>query len=201
MDKQKVQIYVLVAIMLFSVIGLTFTLIWQSDPSSLQNTNSELAELQQQLEAQQAAQDAAMSAAAACAPMQSTGLATPLPPPEEPFIPDEDVIEIEKTTLREGDGETVEPGACIVAHYHGTLAIDGTVFDSSYERGEPARFSLQQVIAGWQEGVPGMKVGEVRRLVIPSELAYGAQGNPPVIGPNADLVFIIELVAIEEAES
>jgi len=80
-------------------------------------------------------------------------------------------------------------------HYHGSL-LDGTVFDSSVQRGEPAEFGLSQVIAGWTEGLTLMPLGSKYRFWIPSELAYGAGGSPPLIGPNAVLVFEVELLDI-----
>lgn len=99
--------------------------------------------------------------------------------------------------LNEGDGE--KPGATdkVKVHYHGTLT-DGTVFDSSVDRGEPISFPLDGVIKGWTEGVQLMPVGSKFRFLIPSELAYGERGSPPVIGPNAPLFFEVELLAIEK---
>ncbi len=83
-------------------------------------------------------------------------------------------------------------------HYTGKLA-DGKVFDTSHQdKDEPRNFQVGGgVIAGWEEGLPGMKVGEIRRLSIPPELAYGEQGNPPAVPPNAPLVFEVELIAIK----
>jgi FKBP-type peptidyl-prolyl cis-trans isomerase FklB len=81
-------------------------------------------------------------------------------------------------------------------HYHGTL-VDGTVFDSSVDSGQPATFPLNGVIPGWTEGVQLMKVGDKYRFYIPSELAYGANGVGNVIGPNATLIFDVELIDIE----
>ena len=83
-------------------------------------------------------------------------------------------------------------------HYKGQLA-DGTVFDSSYKRNDPIEFTLGvgQVIAGWDEGIALLHVGEKARIVIPSTLAYGSQGAGGVIPPNANLIFDIELVAIK----
>jgi peptidylprolyl isomerase len=81
-----------------------------------------------------------------------------------------------------------------VAFYQGTLKDGGKVFDSAFDRGEPVAFQLNGVIEGWQKGVPGMKIGGVRRLIIPSKLGYGERGAPPTIPANADLVFIIQLV-------
>ena len=87
-------------------------------------------------------------------------------------------------------------GATITAHYTGALVADGTIFQSSHDFGEPITFPLSRVIAGWTEGVPGMKVGGTRRLIIPSEKAYGSVRAAANIPPNSDLVFDIELVAI-----
>jgi peptidylprolyl isomerase len=96
--------------------------------------------------------------------------------------------------LKEGQGDPVRPGATVVAHYTGWL-LDGKVFDSSHRRGEPSTFSLNQVIAGWQKGLQGMRPGGVRKLVIPSHLGYGARGTPDgSVPPNATLVFEVELV-------
>lgn len=95
--------------------------------------------------------------------------------------------------LKIGDGYEVKPGGAVVAFYHGTLKSDGTVFDSAFERGEPVAFALGQVIPGWQKGVPGMKVGGIRRLTIPAALAYGANPPTPKIPPNSDLVFVIQV--------
>lgn len=96
-----------------------------------------------------------------------------------------------------GTGEQPQPGAIVAVHYRGTLA-DGSVFDSSIERGEPIRFALGQgqVIAGWDEGIALMRKGGKARLIIPPDLAYGAQGYPPVIPANATLTFEVELVDI-----
>ena len=84
----------------------------------------------------------------------------------------------------------------VKVHYHGTLT-DGTVFDSSYDRGEPITFPVTGVIAGWVEGLQLMNVGSKFELTIPSNLAYGVNGSGPVIGPDATLVFTVELLDIE----
>ena len=97
-----------------------------------------------------------------------------------------------------GDGEVVPRGATIRAHYVGVLRKDGTQFDASWDRGEPSEFSLEMVIPGWTQGIPGMRVGGRRELVIPSVMAYGAEGRAPSIGPDEDLVFIVDVVDIVE---
>ena len=99
--------------------------------------------------------------------------------------------------VTEGSGPEIENGRTAVVHYIGKLT-DGTVFDSSVSRGETFSFTLGagQVIKGWDRGVQGMKVGEKRILTIPSHLAYGENGIPGVIPPNATLVFDVELIEI-----
>ena len=104
---------------------------------------------------------------------------------------------LQYTVLREGDGQTPEASDQVRVHYRGTL-IDGTEFDSSHKRGEPATFSVGGVIAGWTEGLQLMTVGSRYRLFIPSELAYGERGSRGKIGPNETLIFEVELLAIEE---
>ena len=100
--------------------------------------------------------------------------------------------------LRQGSGARPRPNDRVRVNYEGTL-LDGTVFDSSYERGQPAEFGLDQVIAGWTEGLTMMPVGAKYRFWIPGELAYGAKGGGGgQIGPNATLVFDVELQAIIE---
>lgn len=97
--------------------------------------------------------------------------------------------------LLEGDGPMPEPGDNVVVHYTGKL-IDGTVFDSSIDRGEPATFGVTQVIPGWVEALQLMKAGSKWRLYIPSNLAYGPNGAGGVIGPNATLIFDVELIEV-----
>ncbi len=99
------------------------------------------------------------------------------------------------TTIKPGTGASPKAGDTVKVHYHGTLA-DGTVFDSSVQRGEPATFPLNGVIPCWTEGVQLMKVGGKSRLVCPSNLAYGDRGAPPRIKPGAALVFEVELLDI-----
>lgn len=97
--------------------------------------------------------------------------------------------------LRQGSGARPRPTDRVRVNYHGTL-LDGTVFDSSYERKQPAEFMLNQVIPGWTEGVSMMPVGAKYRFWVPSQLGYGERGAGGQIGPNATLVFDVELLAI-----
>lgn len=95
-----------------------------------------------------------------------------------------------------GTGMTCPANAKVNVHYRGTL-LNGTEFDSSYKRGQPVEFPLNRLIQGWQEGIPGMKVGGKRKLTIPWQKAYGAAGSPPTIPPKADLLFEIELLGVK----
>ena len=99
--------------------------------------------------------------------------------------------------LTEGDGPTPTAASRVKVHYSGTL-IDGTEFDSSYKRGQPAVFPVGAVIKGWTEALQMMKVGSKYKLFIPSNLAYGKQGAGAIVGPNAVLIFEVELLGIEE---
>ena len=112
------------------------------------------------------------------------------------FTPLASVTELQIIDLIEGSGDTVPENATITAHYAGALCTDGTIFQSSHDFGRPITFGLDQVIKGWTRGVPGMKVGGTRRLIIPSTLAYGSVRASAAIPPNSDLVFDIELVAL-----
>ena len=106
------------------------------------------------------------------------------------------------TDTKTGDGATATPGNKVSVHYTGWLynnAAKGAKFDSSVDRGQPFQFTLgaHQVIAGWDEGVAGMKVGGKRTLIIPPELGYGARGAGGVIPPNATLMFDVELLGVQ----
>lgn len=105
-------------------------------------------------------------------------------------------LKIEDITI--GTGQEAKSGDTVVMNYLGTL-VDGTKFDSSYDRQQTfeTKIGVGQVIKGWDEGVPGMKVGGKRKLTIPPELGYGASGAGNVIPPNATLVFEVELVGIK----
>lgn len=112
------------------------------------------------------------------------------------FEPRDEVKELEIIDVEVGTGEEVKPGATITAHYTGALCKNGIIFQSSHDFGDAITFGLDQVIAGWTQGVPGMKVGGTRRLIIPAEQAYGSASPARNIPANSDLVFDIDLVAI-----
>lgn len=111
-------------------------------------------------------------------------------PPTELVV--EDIVE--------GDGDEVEVGMLITAHYVGISWSTGEEFDASWERGEPIPLVIGQgqVIPGWDEGLLGMRVGGRRSLIIPPDMAYGEQGAPPVIAANETLVFVVDLVEAEQ---
>ena len=113
----------------------------------------------------------------------------------------EEVKELESglqyEVIKEGTGPKPTPKDQIMAHYHGTT-LEGKVFDSSVERGEPATFPVSGVIKGWQEILPMMPVGSKYKIYVPSDLAYGQRGAGQDIGPNEALIFEIELLKIVE---
>ena len=110
------------------------------------------------------------------------------PPPKDLVVED----------LVEGDGATAEKGSLATVQYVGVNYETGEEFDASWDRGQPFPFQIGagNVIEGWDEGVEGMKVGGRRELIIPPDLAYGKQGSPPAIGPDATLVFVIDLLDV-----
>jgi len=113
------------------------------------------------------------------------------------FTPVASIPELQKIDTQPGTGETVKPGETVTVDYTGAVANTGIIFQSSKDMGQPVPLSLKQVIAGWSQGIPGMKVGGTRRLLIPAALAYG--NNPPQgsgIPGGADLVFDVTVVKI-----
>ena len=113
------------------------------------------------------------------------------------FTPVAHVASLQTTDTKAGAGQAAKATDTVTVDYTGAIASTGVIFQSSYDTGQPATFALNQVIPGWTEGIPGMKVGGTRRLLIPASLAYGA--NPPSgsgIPANADLVFDVTLEAI-----
>lgn len=113
------------------------------------------------------------------------------------FDPVDHVDQLQIIDIEVGTGDEVQPGATITAHYTGALCKNGIIFQSSHDFGKPITFGLNQVIRGWTDGVPGMRVGGWRRLVIPAAQAYGDRSPSPNIPANSDLVFDIELVDIQ----
>ena len=131
---------------------------------------------------------------AAASGFDTTGTTLTLPPLDAPeWKPGPGGMQV--WDVVEGGGDALPPGASVTCHYTGWFK-DGAIFDSSVKRNEPAEFSLNGVIPGWTKGLPGMKVGGVRRLNIPYALAYGESGKPPAIPPKADLVFEVKLLRI-----
>lgn len=111
------------------------------------------------------------------------------------FTPIASVPTLQTIDTTPGTGAEVKSGDTVTVHYTGALAKDGTIFQSSLDTGQPISFSLSGVIQGWQQGIPGMKEGGTRRLIIPASLAYGSQANG-TIPANSDLVFDVQLVKI-----
>jgi len=120
------------------------------------------------------------------------------PPATPEATPTPQVTELKIEDSKVGSGAEAKPGDEVTVHYTGYLT-DGTKFDSSLDRNKPFRFKVGNgdVIAGWDKGIPGMKVGGKRKLTIPSDMGYGSQGAGGVIPPNATLVFDVELIAVD----
>ncbi len=148
--------------------------------------------------------DSAPAAAAPAAPAPSPAATpTPAPAPAAAAAPTENKVHhlasgLVYEDIVVGSGTMADPGLTATVHYTGWLT-DGTKFDSSLDRGQPFKFQIGagQVIRGWDEGVKGMRVGGKRRLTIPPDLGYGAQGAGGVIPPNATLVFEVQLLGVE----
>ncbi len=110
--------------------------------------------------------------------------------------------ELVSTDVVEGDGATAKAGDEVKVQYVGVDYSTGEQFDASWDNGQPFSFQLggSQVIPGWDQGVAGMKVGGRRELIIPPDLAYGAQGQPPAIAPDATLIFVIDLLGVKPGQ-
>jgi peptidylprolyl isomerase len=150
-----------------------------------------------------ATQDTTTSTTAA-PPMESAAgkpcvpVADPLPigAPAVPVKVGPPPTELVKEDLKVGTGPAVAQGATITVNYIGVACSTGRIFDSSFARGQPATLPLTGVIAGWQEGIPGMNVGGQRLLVIPPHKGYGQNGRPPSIAPGETLWFVVEVVSV-----
>jgi peptidylprolyl isomerase len=118
--------------------------------------------------------------------------------PEIDFPGREPPVELQITDIWEGNGGVASPGAMVKVHYVGVAYSTGEEFDASWNRGDPLQFELGagEVIAGWDQGVEGMKVGGRRQLIIPPDLAYGDRGAGDAIAPGETLIFVCDLVSI-----
>lgn len=176
MAKLHQRIFALVGAVLFlgTSMALTIAVLWQAHTNSSKLTKAQSAAADQQQGANK---------------LEGTKLSG--------FTPVTSVKKLEIIDLTVGTGAEAKAGGTVTAHYTGALAKDGTIFQSSYDSGAPVQFSLSGVIKGWSEGVPGMKVGGKRRLVIPAALAYGTSSPGPSIPANSDLVFDIDLTAVK----
>lgn len=174
----RIIIWVIAIVMAAGFLGSYFLVILENNQAAKQNDNSQTGQDTQQLN--QTVDPTAYKVSGAVTSLQIT---------------DETV----------GTGAEVKAGDTVRVNYKLTNAQSGVKYDSSYDRGEPATLSLSQVIPGWQQGMPGMKVGGKRRLVVPASLGYGPQGTQDsqgnqVIPANADLVFEIELLAVNPSD-
>ncbi len=126
-------------------------------------------------------------------------LADPVPAgaPEVPVVPGPPPTQLQTTDLVEGTGDPVPAGATVTVDYIGVSCSTGKIFDSSYSRGQPATFPLDQVIPGWTQGIPGMKVGGQRLLVIPPDQGYGDTGAGSDIAPGETLWFVVDMKSFD----
>jgi FKBP-type peptidyl-prolyl cis-trans isomerase len=185
----------LAVLFFISSFGLSGLVIWQIHQDNKAQKAAIPKEVQDQLNAQKAQQDAAKQATdqANNQPQEGKLKGTKL----ANFTPGAAVAELQKIDTVAGTGAEVKAGDTVTVHYTGALVKDGTIFESSKDTGNPATFGLDQVIKGWTQGLPGMKVGGTRRLIIPAALAYGAQATGG-IPANSDLVFDVELIKISQ---
>lgn len=181
MAKPHERVFALIGALLFfaTTAAVSAVVIWQVHQ---QNQTDQATK-----KAQEAAQQAQQNPQPKEGQLQGTKLSG--------FTPVDHVDKLQITDLTVGTGAEVKAGDTITAHYTGALAKDGTIFQSSHDNGQPFTSALSGLVQGWQEGIPGMKVGGKRRLLIPAAQAYGNQAQSG-IPANSDLVFDIELVSI-----
>jgi FKBP-type peptidyl-prolyl cis-trans isomerase FkpA len=181
---QRIGTLALAIIFLVSTVGVGIYAIFTSN----QNTKDQQlqAEIQKALEGQNQSEDQ-QTIKVEEGKLKGTNLAN--------FTPVSSVPSLQTVVLSPGNGAVVKDGDTVTVHYTGALASNGVIFESSLDGGNPATFGLDQVIKGWTQGIPGMQVGESRRLIIPAELAYGSSGAG-TIPPNSDLVFDVQLIKI-----
>lgn len=191
---QRVAAFLLAALFLFSTIGATAYVVWEINRDDVLVT--ETPEEKAASEAASAQQDA--TASNTCGSAEVAAVA----PKAVPSVTkvDGSVTELKKVDISVGDGEEVQPGDCVTVLYYGTLAKDGTKFDGNYESGQPIELSLSGVISGWTDGIPGMKVGGVRRLEIPFAQGYGEAGSGETIPPSSDLIFEVQVLGTKRAD-
>ena len=182
---QRVFWFAMALMFLITSIGFSALVVW---------------DINRQNKAQQSLQDKLKppdQAKAGCSIGSASGYAAEAVP--EAFKPDGDVTKLESTDVTPGKGQAAKAGDCVFVKYNGTLATSGDKFDGNFDSANALKFSVGkgQVIKGWDQGLIGMKVGGERRLVIPSDLAYGSTGQGS-IPANADLVFVVKLLKIGE---
>lgn len=170
---QRIAIWIIAAMMVVGSVGFYFLIILQNNQMA-----EDRARLQEQLQ-------------------QATAEPQSLPGQTATPFEAETVDALVKEDLKQGEGKTVQKGDTLTVNYMGWLP-SGEIFDSTNRSGtpQPVQLSLDGVIKGWQQGIPGMKEGGVRKLIIPAELAYGEQGNSS-IPPSTPIAFIVEVVKIE----
>ena len=125
--------------------------------------------------------------------LEDMSIGEPLPD----YEPMDEVNELQIIDQQEGDGNEATADSVVVVHYTGALANTGEIFESSKDFGEPVEFPLEDVIEGWTEGIPGMREGGERRLIIPADMAYGERSPSQNIPANSPLVFDIELIEVK----
>ena len=175
----RIGAIIIAILFLVTSLGFSFLVIWQTHKQDKQN--------QQQAAVQQALQQSQNQPQEG--KLQGTALGG--------FTPISHIDKLQTIDTVAGKGEVVKPGDIVTVNYTGAVAATGTIFQSSLDSGKPIAFPLSGVIKGWTDGIPGMKVGGTRRLLIPAAEAYGA--NPPQgsgIPANADLVFDVQLIKI-----
>lgn len=173
-NAQRVGILVITIIFLVTTVGVALYAIIFSNNDSTQLSEAELQQLVDNQEQEQQVQQRSIDG----------------------FTPVDNVPELKVEDITVGTGAVAAEGDTVTVDYIGVLATTGAGFDNSIDRGEPATFGLNQVIEGWQKGIPGMKEGGKRRLYIPAAQAYGESSPSPLIPANSDLVFDVTLIKV-----
>ncbi len=187
--KTSHRIFALTLAVLFFVtsFGVTFLILWQMHQQSSADSSAQTASATNSASTQTKSKENKVSANK----LQGTKLVG--------FEPTSSIPALKTVDIKVGKGDAASAKSTVTVNYTGAVAATGIIFQSSLDSGQPATFPLNQVIKGWSEGIPGMKAGGVRRLLIPAALAYGA--NPPQgsgIPANADLVFDVTLIKIDK---